>query len=172
MYVVSYIDSIIPAVYTIYGRMRVRTRVFYTHDVTIIFCTTYVRTAQCALRTYANSAHKLLFSWTVTIFFALSSAMSLSEELIAAAKSGNAREVRKLLDRRAPFTKDQVSSLSFYVYRLLRLSNAMCIVHIQLCDEFHVLKINATFLHCIVRQHGSARGCVERQQRHCEGSAK
>lgn len=153
-------------------RVRTRARVFYTHDVTIIFCT-YVRVqCACALRAYANSAHKLLFSWTVTIFFALSSAMSLSEELIAAAKSGNAREVRKLLDRRAPFTKDQVSSLSFYVYRLLRLSNAMCIVHIQLCDEFHVLKINATFMHCIVRQHGSARGCVERQQRHCEGSAK
>ena len=34
--------------------------------------------------------------------------MSLSEKLIAAAKSGNAREVRKLLGRGALFTKDQV----------------------------------------------------------------
>ena len=35
--------------------------------------------------------------------------MSLSEKLIAASKSGNTREVRKLLGRGALFTKDQVS---------------------------------------------------------------
>jgi len=34
--------------------------------------------------------------------------MSLSEKLISAAKSGNSREVRKLLGRGALFAKDQV----------------------------------------------------------------
>ena len=63
--------------------------------------------------------------------------MSLSEELIAAAKSGNVKEVRKLLDRRAPFTKDQVRSLSAIMFT----STAICIAiltHIQLCDESNV----------------------------------
>ena len=35
--------------------------------------------------------------------------MSLAENLIAAAKSGNTKEVRRLLGRGALFVKDQVS---------------------------------------------------------------
>lgn len=34
--------------------------------------------------------------------------MSLSEQLIVAAKNGNTKEVRKLLAKKAPVTKDQV----------------------------------------------------------------
>lgn len=40
--------------------------------------------------------------------------MSLSEKLIAAAKSGNAREVRKLLGRGALFTKDQYGNTALH----------------------------------------------------------
>lgn len=36
--------------------------------------------------------------------------MSLSENLITAAKNGNTKEVRKLLSKGALFTKDQVCS--------------------------------------------------------------
>ena len=64
--------------------------------------------------------------------------MSLSEELIAAAKSGNVKEVRKLLDRRAPFTKDQVRNLSAIMFTSTAILCIAILTHIQLCDKSNV----------------------------------
>ena len=152
--------------------MRVRARVFYTHDVTIIFCTTYVRCNVHFVRT-RTALISYCLAGQLPSFVPCHLLWVSRRSWLLRLKAAMRGRFGSCWTGELPSPKTKwVHGLSFYVYRLLRLSNAVCIVHIQLCDKFHVLKINATFLHCIVRQHGSARGCVERQQRHCEGSAK
>ena len=72
--------------------------------------------------------------------------MDISEQLIKAAKNGNAKEVRKLLSRGAVFTKDEVSKLS-------------------IVQRIHALSV-------IVWKHSSSRGIMDGQPRHRQDTAE